>query len=158
MDREKKSTLVIGIGNILMKDEGIGIHVINTLINKDLHHNQDIEIIDGGTAGLGMLEYMKDKQKVIIIDAIDFKQPPGSLYRFNYSENDSYKKADKYSVHQIDVIDTIHILHTVYNHYPEIVIMGMQPFEIELEMNLSENAQEKLKELTDLVMKEIEAA
>jgi hydrogenase maturation protease len=152
----KSSSLVIGIGNILMKDEGIGIHVINLLIDQGFQEIPGLEIIDGGTAGLGMLEYMKDKQKVIIVDAVDFKQPPGTLYRFNYNDNESYKKAAKYSVHQIDVIDTIDILHNVYQHFPEIIIIGMQPCEIELDMQLSENAQLKLNELTGLVIKELE--
>jgi hydrogenase maturation protease len=158
MDQKPARVVVIGIGNILMKDEGIGIYVINELINNGFHEKYDIEIIDGGITGLGMLEYMKDKEKVIIIDAIDFNSPPGTLFRFNYADNPAYKQATKYSIHQIDAIDSIDLLHNVYCHYPEIIIMGMQPYEIEIDMQLSDHANSKLSDLTALVVKELENA
>jgi len=156
MDEETAKTLVIGIGNILMKDEGIGIHVINSLISNEAHKKYNVEIIDGGTTGLGILEYMRDKGKVIIIDAIDLGSPPGTLFRFGYADTPGYKQATKYSIHQVDIIDTIDILHNVYHHYPEIIIIGMQPYEIEIEMQLSENARPKLSELVNLVIKELQ--
>lgn len=150
-----KKTLIIGIGNMLMKDEGIGIHAIHLLIDKNLDETADIEIVDGGTLGIGLLEYMKDKSKIIIIDAIDLKEAPGSIFRFNFNDINGYFQHPKFSMHQIDILDTINILHTLYNHFPEIIVIGMQPFDVSLGMQLSEQAQNRLNELLNLVIKEI---
>lgn len=156
MPFKNKKILIIGIGNVLMKDEGIGIHAIHKLVEKNFILSPEIEIIDGGTMGLGILEYMKDKNMIIIIDAVDFKQAPGTIYKFNFNSIKNYKKHPEYSMHQIDILDTINILHTLYNHFPDIIVIGMQPFDISFGLQLSEVAQNKLDELLELVIHELQ--
>jgi hydrogenase maturation protease len=78
--RETRGTVVIGLGNIVLSDDGLGVHVVRRLRDHDgLGHGA--ELVEGGTAGLLLLPHLADARRVIIIDAIDIGAPPGTLAR-----------------------------------------------------------------------------
>ena len=77
----KERILVLGVGNLLMGDEGVGIHAIRELMERT--HPPHVDIIDGGTAGLDLLHVMEGYQKVLIIDAVDVGEEPGAILRFS---------------------------------------------------------------------------
>ncbi|MBE9511822.1 MAG: hydrogenase maturation protease, partial [Bacteroidetes bacterium] len=64
---------ILGLGNILMQDEGIGVHIAN-LLDKTYRFEPEIRIIDGGTTGTDLLPYFEDSNKVLIIDAVNFEK------------------------------------------------------------------------------------
>lgn len=70
-------TLVLGVGNVLMGDEGIGVRVVDRLAEKDL--DPDTEIVDGGTGGLHLLEYFLGHDRILLVDAVNDGRPPGSV-------------------------------------------------------------------------------
>ncbi len=76
----KKNILILGIGNILLKDEGIGVHVVNKL--KEMQLPPDVEVMDGGTLGIDLLYYIEGRKKVVVIDTVTAGEPPGTMYRF----------------------------------------------------------------------------
>ena len=84
----KKDTLILGVGNPLRRDDGIGPAVIQLLAeNRDGYQiPSDIELVDGGTDGLGLIEYLKDYKKVVIIDAVETGLAPGTISVFTPEE------------------------------------------------------------------------
>lgn len=105
----KKELLVLGIGNLLMGDEGVGIHVVNHLNeNYDLG---DVDILDGGTGGFHLLEYFQKYHRVLIIDATIDGQPPGTISYLKPKFSSDYPLT--LTAHDIglkDLIDSLFLL------------------------------------------------
>lgn len=149
--------ILVGVGNILMKDDGFGIHVIKLLQeNINIIQKKEVEILEAGTHGIDIVEYFLEKKKIIIIDAIKLGNPPGTIYKFSYNDFNIYKNYRELSLHQVNIISAINVLNLFYNQYPEIVIIGIEPSEIDYDLNLSEIVKIKLYDIIDLILKEIE--
>ncbi|MEE9303076.1 MAG: hydrogenase maturation protease, partial [Thiotrichaceae bacterium] len=103
--KEKRQVLVLGIGNILLRDEGVGPYVINIL--KDESLPEYVELLDGGTAGADLLDDICDRKKVIVIDAIDAEVEPGSIMCFDGYSIQS--QAEYMSLHQCGILETLAI-------------------------------------------------
>ena len=71
------NTLILGIGNLLLKDEGVGIHVIRALENENLP--SEVSLMDGGTGGLHLISWLQDYDRIIMIDATLDNNPPGTI-------------------------------------------------------------------------------
>ena len=76
--RDSGRISVLGLGNILLTDEGVGVHAVNA-IKKKYAFSPEIEIIDGGVMGLDLLPIFQTQDKILIIDAVDFKKAPGHV-------------------------------------------------------------------------------
>ena len=77
-----KKILILGIGNILQMDDGIGPHIINYILESNIQLPDNVDIVDGGTAGYDLLPLLQDRKKIIIVDALKVDDSPGSVYRF----------------------------------------------------------------------------
>lgn len=114
---KRKKTLIMGIGNLLMGDEGAGIHVIRQLQKKK--ELADIEIIDGGTGGVQLLDFFLRHDLVILVDATMDQQKLGTITRLKPIYSKDYPKT--VMVHDIglkDILDALHLL----DKKPEIVL------------------------------------
>ncbi|MBP7585038.1 MAG: HyaD/HybD family hydrogenase maturation endopeptidase [Spirochaetes bacterium] len=133
--RKTKPVLVLGIGNILMKDDGIGVHVANRMMESgDLPGN--VEVIDGGTAGFDLIPLMSDREKIIIIDALSMDDAPGSVYRFRPDDVDSARRG--YSLHEVGIMEVIRTLRMMGGN-PEIEFVGIVTEDIStLDISLSD--------------------
>ena len=80
MSRRCSKTLILGVGNVLLCDEGIGVRVIEFLQKQTLP--DDIELVDGGTAGADLIDILADRETVIIVDAVRSDKPAGTIVRF----------------------------------------------------------------------------
>ncbi len=131
--------LVLGIGNILQKDDGLGVHIINSIIESNRDLPEDVEFLDGGTAGYDLLTYMQDREKIVIVDALKVDDKPGSIYRF--SPEHLKEEGDTYSLHDVGIQKILKLL-TVTGENPEIEIIGIVPEDIEtFQIGLSEPVQ-----------------
>jgi hydrogenase maturation protease len=105
----KKELLILGIGNLLMGDEGVGIHVVNHLYeNYDLG---EIDILDGGTGGFHLLEYFQKYRQVLVVDATIDGQPPGTISFLKPKFSSDYPRT--LTAHDIglkDLIDSLFLL------------------------------------------------
>jgi hydrogenase maturation protease len=143
--------LIIGLGNILLTDEGIGIHVLKEL--KKRNRIPDTEFVDLGTSSLD-LEYFirEDTEKMVVIDCIKISgSEPGIVYKISIDDLKKRKNAD-YSLHQLEFIDSINLI-SLLSKVPETIIFGITPFDIE---SLSLNLSEQLKDQFETVFKKIE--
>jgi hydrogenase maturation protease len=82
---------ILGIGNILFKDEGFGVHVAQHLQAQSIL-DQDTELLDGGTGGMSLSSFIMDVQRLLIIDVINYEKPPGTILQFNLKDFKKIKK------------------------------------------------------------------
>ena len=148
-----KRIVVLGLGNILLKDEGFGVHLIESLKEQNLPEN--IELIDGGTAGLDILLTLRDVDKLIIVDAIKDDKPAGTVYRFSAHEIMDNSPLSALSLHHVSVMEALALINHTANAPREIIIYGVEPKEINWGTSLSEEIQFKIPEVRDLVHSEL---
>lgn len=134
-----------------MGDEGIGIRIV-----EELEKNQDlpphVSLLDGGTAGYAIIDYMKGYDKVIIVDAVKGGKEPGSLYRLVY-EDIIHRQDLKLSGHQIDLAEVLQLAQKL-GELPETVIIGVEPFNIDYGMELSEEVRNVTASVVQNVLNE----
>ena len=146
--------LVLGVGNILLRDEGVGIRVIERIQERyEFPHN--VSVLDGGVLGLSLLGVISDADHLIVVDAIKKGGEPGSLYRL---EGDEVPKRilAKNSLHQVDFLETLTSCQAL-DKVPETVILGVEPQDIEnLSIELTPVVQERIDALVDMVLEELD--
>jgi hydrogenase maturation protease len=152
MSNNRKPILVLGIGNILLRDEGIGVHVINELQNMPLPEN--IEVVDGGTAGADLLDILAERQKIIIIDAIKSDSPPGTVLRFTLNDIENADKASM-SMHDIGIPETLQMAKMIGVMPEEIVFFGITPENLSCGLEVSETLKRLIPAIIKLILEEI---
>jgi hydrogenase maturation protease len=146
-------TVVIGVGNLLCRDEGIGIHVIKALQEMDL--SSEIKLIDGGTSP-DIIAYTRVGDKVIIIDAAKAGGEPGAVYRFRPDDLAGDKKTLA-SAHELGVIENLKLMGLTGNEPSEVIIIGIEPKDTGWGTELSSELKKRLKSIVKVVLKEIKA-
>lgn len=118
-----KKILILGIGNPLFSDEGIGPYITEELKKYALPIN--IDIIDGGTGGFGLIQYFQQYDNIIVIDAVDMDAAPGTIRKLKLSDVTG-KTHTCHSLHQTSFTETVQLANTL-GSYSQIVIFGVQP-------------------------------
>nr|WP_092068418.1 HyaD/HybD family hydrogenase maturation endopeptidase [Dendrosporobacter quercicolus]NSL47088.1 HyaD/HybD family hydrogenase maturation endopeptidase [Dendrosporobacter quercicolus DSM 1736]SDL75637.1 hydrogenase maturation protease [Dendrosporobacter quercicolus] len=116
---------VLGVGNILLQDEGFGVRVIEEL-GKTYNFAQNVEVLDGGTLGLGLLPYLKGTDKLIIVDAVAGTLAPGEFYQFTANEIAAYF-GSSLSLHELGLQEVLAALEMLEKPVKDMVIFGIQP-------------------------------
>ncbi len=147
MDR----TLILGIGNILLRDEGVGVRVIEAMSTMDTP--ADVDLLDGGTSGAGLIDEVADREKVIVIDAIDTDLQPGAVLRLTL--DDLIQRTDSaLSLHEFGVLETFQAARLLGRAPREVVIFGVQPKDVSTGLELSEEVAGAVPKVIDLVLSE----
>ncbi len=121
MNVDAKDTLIVGIGNLLMGDEGVGIHIIHQLERIALREN--VEILDGGTYGFELVPYFEGRKKVILLDAVKSDLPAGTIVQANLEEIE-LDQINFLSVHQQGLQELLSYLRHL-NLEPAVVLYGI---------------------------------
>ena len=145
--------LVLGIGNVLLRDEGIGVHIIEEMKKNDLPDN--VELVDGGTGGADLLDVIAERQKVIVIDAVQGDYKPGTLIRFT-AEDLVKLDGTEVSLHELGLYETLLMAKMLGCEPKEVIIIGIKPKEIKWGLELSEEIKPLVPKIIDIVLKEIE--
>ena len=136
----------------MLSDEGIGIHAVKKLLERQVLPD-DVDIVDGGTAGLNLLSYLEGVGRLVIIDAMETGGPPGTIVRLSGDKIPAYM-ALKVSPHEITLPDFLAAA-KLRDLYPqEVVVWGMQPQSLDVGIELSPGLEEKLETLIELVVGE----
>ncbi|HIJ59830.1 MAG TPA: HyaD/HybD family hydrogenase maturation endopeptidase [Nitrospirae bacterium] len=146
-------TLLVGLGNILMGDEGIGVHVIND-IKQRYSFEPPLEILDGGTLGLDLLHFFEEKDDVVIVDAVNFKREPGYIDILRDDEIPSKINA-KLTVHHIGLSDILSALKILGKTPKKITLIGIQPEILDMTLDMTSVVKERFNELIELVINEL---
>jgi hydrogenase maturation protease len=128
------NTLILGIGNTLLSDEGVGIHALNLLQSKhpDLHN---ITYIDGGTLSFTLAAYIEDSDNLIVIDAAELKAPAGTVRTMVGIEMDAFLGAARRSPHEVGLLDLFDIARLTESLPFNRALIGIQPDRIEWGMS-----------------------
>jgi len=148
---ESKRVVVVGVGNLLFKDEGIGAHTVHALQELDLPPN--VELIDGGTVP-DVLTCLGKVDKLIVIDAAEVGGEPGAIYRFR-PEDLATGAGEAVSLHEVGVLQSLSMMRLLGDEPQEVVIIGVQPAEIDWGMELTARLQDKVPEIVRIVLAEI---
>ena len=146
-----KDTVIIGIGNILLQDDGVGVHVITQLENEKLPST--IELVDGGTSTLDTLGYFLDYRKVIIVDCLRAGLEPGTIYKIKPDDIKQYQTKNL-SIHDVQILDVVKMANMMGQN-PEVVIFGIEPKNISINLEMTDLIAAKIPELIANIKKEL---
>ncbi len=145
--------LVLGVGNLLLGDEGVGIHALRALARRELPPH--VELLDAGTPGFDLLHLIQGYDKVLIIDAVDAGQEPGAVLRFDLDDVSFASSGPALSLHQTEVLEVLQLTECIGRAHPPIVIYGIQPESLEWGTELSGIVQGRLPSLLDAILEEV---
>lgn len=149
-----KSITLIGLGNILLRDEGFGVHFIRYLENH-FFFPKNVSLIDGGCAGLGLLNLMRGKDVVYLFDIYRSDEPPGTLRSFDWETIEALEDRQFATVHQLGVKDALQIARfngVVPEYFKAFAIV---PQRLEPGIGLSEILQQSMEPLRHLLFQEL---
>jgi hydrogenase maturation protease len=149
-----KHIMVLGVGNLLLTDEGVGIHAIETLLER-YEFPENVSIEDGGVLGMNLLGIISEADQLIVVDAIKNGGAPGALHRLAGDEIPKRILA-KNSLHQVDLLEALTLCQALDN-VPETVIVGVEPEDIEtLGLELTPTVRERMDDLIAMVLRELD--
>lgn len=152
---QSKHVMVLGVGNLLFTDEGIGIRVIQKL-QEHYRVPGNVSLVDGGTLGIHLLGMISKADHLIVVDAVRNNGSPGTFYRLSGDEIPRRILA-KNSLHQVDLLEAL-TLCQVFNKVPETVILGVEPEDTQNPgVQLSPMIQDHLDDLVEKVLDELSA-
>jgi hydrogenase maturation protease len=146
--------VIIGVGNLLLKDEGVGVQVAEELKKKELP--EGVEVYDGAVEGIGLLDFFRQASQVLLIDAAEMNLKPGAVVRFTPAEVRSKKSVPRFSLHDIGLLEVLELARILGASPPEVIIFGIQPKEITWGMELSAEVQASVPQVVALICKEIQ--
>lgn len=147
-----KKIMVMGVGNLLLGDEGFGIHIIRELEKLKLPKN--VELLDGGVLGPNLLGYIDNLDKLIIIDVVNAGAKPGTIFKIKPEQIKEASQKYISSFHQIGILEAIDMAKILGKEF-ETIIFAIKPKSIEIGMQLSRELKEKIPEMIKLVLNEI---
>jgi hydrogenase maturation protease len=151
-----KNTLVLGLGNILLGDEAVGVRVVERLLER-YRFPEEVLVMDGGTLGLDLLPYVEDASRLVVVDAAQARKPPGTLIRLTGSEIPIFLDASKVSPHQEGLQDLLAVA-ALKGYLPEeVVFWGVQIGTLGVSLDLSPAVAEQVDAVVEKVLAELAA-
>lgn len=146
---------ILGVGNVILRDEGFGVRVAEYL---DSHYDwpESVQIVDGGTLGIELTQYVTGTEKLLVIDSINGHAAPGTVFRF---ENDAVMAhfQDKLSAHEVGIQDVLALLTVTGHKIPDVVVIGAQPYDLEAGVELSDGMKAIFPQIVERALGELAA-
>jgi len=149
---DRQRTVVLALGNLIRSDDGIGLHALRRL-EEDPSVPSSISFVEGGTKGLGLVPYICNVSRLLVLDALDVGSPPGTVLRM--TEEDLLSMPGNGSVHELALADILNALRMLGQEPQEIVLLGVQPATTELGTTLSAPLQDALPALLKAAIAEL---
>ncbi len=147
------SVLILGVGNILLSDEGLGVRVVERL-KESYIFPENVKLLDGGTLGIDLLYFLEGLERLIIVDAIMGGGPPGTSYKFSGDEVKAYFTG-KVSAHELGIQEVLGIAQLTGKYPKEVVVVGMEPESLEISLELSQTIRDNLEKLVKLIIEQL---
>ncbi|MCI0478253.1 MAG: hydrogenase maturation protease [Anaerolineales bacterium] len=148
-----RPVLILGLGNPLQGDDGVGCRVVQELEKRVLL--DEVEVMDGGTPGVGLLNFFEGRQRVIIVDAAEMSIAPGEFRRFTPEQVALTGSAQRFSLHRSGVADALALAHELKIELPEIIFFGVEPASVEWRDALSPAVQVAVPRVIDAILNEL---
>lgn len=153
-DGKRGSILVLGIGNIIMSDDGVGARVVQELL-QEYRFPPQVKLMDGGTLGLDLLPLLEGKSHLIMVDAVETGKTPGCCVRLA-GKDLPVALESKLSPHQIGLKDLLAVAQIAGQSPPEMVLIGIQPASVEVGTELTAEISLQVETMKGAVLKELE--
>lgn len=150
----KNETIVLGLGNPLMADEGIGNELVE-LLRSTSDQCPGVDFLDAGTGGMALLYHFEQRKKAIIIDCAFMGEQPGTIKRFTPDEVKTVKKLAHLSLHEVDILKVIELAKQLDQCPQEIVFYAIEPEKVQQQHHLSETLQKKLPQYIKQIKTEL---
>lgn len=147
--------VVLGIGNTILSDEGVGVRAAEALLER-FDPPENVEVIDGGTAGMELLEPLSNLDLLVVLDAVKRGQPPGSVVKLAGAEVPVFFRS-KLSPHQISICDVLASLEFIGDKPKDMVLIGVEPESLELGLELTPSVAARVQEMVDVAVAELAA-
>lgn len=154
-DAGPPSLLVLGVGNILLQDEGLGVRAVEAMQNISLP--EGVELFDGATAGADLVDALADRRKVIVIDAVQADVEPGTIMRFT-ADDFACRNPITMSLHQLGFLDALIMARHLGCAPAEVIVIGVKPRLLGHGLELSREVSEAIPKVIELVLAELEGA
>lgn len=153
MVRESAPILVIGFGNPLVGDDGLGLAALRQL---ELQYQlpEQVEVLDGGTSSIGLYELLGNRELLLIIDAVVTDDPPGTIVRLCDDQIPS-RLGKPLSPHQLDLSDTLALMLAAGDCPEHVCVLGIVPFSAEFKGDISSDVGRSLDELVRMIVREL---
>ena len=145
--------LVLGIGNVLLTDEGIGVRALNEL-ERRYTFPENVELLDGGTAGIELLRHIRNRDYLIIIDAMKFHQEPGTVTRVEGNDVPAAFRT-RLSPHQLGLSDLLAAAMLTDELPPNLVLFGVEPENLDIGLDLTDTVEASVEKLTGAIIEEL---
>ncbi|MFC1694929.1 HyaD/HybD family hydrogenase maturation endopeptidase [Pseudomonadota bacterium] len=152
-DSSRCPVLVLGMGNLLLEDEGLGIRALE-LLQQRYEIPPGIELLDGGTTGMGLLDDISRRKHLVVVDACQTGEPPGTLVRLEGDQVPVYFGM-RISPHQLGLSDVLATLELSGEKPADVIVLGLVPQSLEMCLELSDVVSEKLDSLVEAVAVEL---
>lgn len=147
-----KKVLLLGVGNLLLGDEGIGIHLVREMREQRLPDY--VKLVDGGTAGMDLLYWLETAGYAVIVDCVEAGEKPGTIFRIPADALNLKPKGKLLSLHELNLGEVLFLAKEM-NKLPPTIIFGVQPGIIGCGTELSPDVQKVLPQLVELIKKEL---
>ena len=152
---KKIDVLVLGLGNVLLGDDGLGAAAVARL-ERNYRVPAGVHLEDGGTLGLSLLGLLAEAQHVILVDAVAAESPPGTLIRLDGVDvSDAVR--DRLSPHQIGVADLLEAARLIESYPATVTLLGLVPDSIDLAVARSSAVADRLDELVAAIVREVQS-
>jgi len=144
---------LIGLGNILLQDEGVGVQAVEAL-RKSFDFPEDVRLIDGGTLGLDLLPFIEGMEGILFIDALDLQKEPGTIAIIEDKDLPSFL-APKLSLHQVGLSDLLFASSLMGIRPPKITLVGIQPEKVDVGLDLSTRVTENFEKFLNTILEKL---
>ncbi|MFH1140997.1 MAG: HyaD/HybD family hydrogenase maturation endopeptidase [Chloroflexota bacterium] len=148
----RPSLLILGVGNVLLRDEGVGVRVVEAMEGMKLPGN--VELLDGGTASLGLLDSLANRDRLVVIDAVRGGGEPGTVYRLSPKDMAMQAQAIT-SLHQVGLLEALALAEGLGCAPREVTIFGIEPKEISWGLELTPQVAAAVPGVIELVLGEL---
>lgn len=123
-----RGDLVVGLGNLLMGDDGVGVHLVRHL--RSLGVDGSVRLLEGATLGFDILDEIEGHRRVIIVDAVDMGKEPGHVAVFDAEKLIEQESGRKFSAHEVSLIDVLQVAKRIGYSFTNVTVVGIQPAEV----------------------------
>ena len=151
---DKKKIGILGIGNLIVGDEGFGVHAVRYL-EENYEFPDTVLIRDGGTAGIYMSPFLEECDPVLVIDVVDIDAEPGSMHYYSNEDVKAGKISTRMSPHQLGLLEILEIC-KLRDAAPETLeFYCVVPKELNTSIELSDVVAPRVKEICEIVLKRL---
>lgn len=152
---ERTGLLVLGLGNVLLEDDGVGAAAV-ALLRDRYDAPEGVRVLDGGTLGLSLLPYLQESERVLLVDAISTEDAPGTFVRLD-GDAVAPAVATRLSPHQVGVSDLLDGARWLDRYPAQITLLGLVPESMDLAVGLSPRVRSALPGLVERLVEEARA-